>query len=506
MPESLNLNWGYTPQQEQTLSVERSVDKVSNSINDMVRKKEESDKAYDNSLMDIVKTTSGKYQDELYGMIEESKQKIKAIGKQNWNSKDLRTTREEILRDLQSSSQKANYVATTVPQLFAAIKADKYIDRDAANAAVNAELAKGVKNIDINALESVLSNSSYKNVKAMVGDAAGELYKNVIASDPYSVTKNGMILTNQVEYSNAFEHEKDATGKKLYNQDGTPKLKSALTDDAVQRVFDQTGNPNVVYDHFEKLYEQTAGANAVPSTEVGARRKAVMAVAKQFISDVSLQPSIKNLGAAQPRVTGAQNALELYQGKKLLDEKVKEETILAIDKDTKENGAQILKNKITDFYKGASNIQMIKSTEDGFFKDKKDRVLSAADMEKLGYISSSSAFYAPTGGTKSKHKITALGKAAGIEPFSGIAFTINGDKGQKSFKAFSGDVNNDKSRMKLVRSVYDATASTTDVGYELDQANAEANAITPEAFNAQWSNLQAGESLVGPDGKTYTKK
>jgi hypothetical protein len=30
--------------------------------------------------------------------------------------------------------------------------------------------------------------------------------------------------------------------------------------------------------------------------------------------------------------------------------------------------------------------------------------------------------------------------------------------------------------------------------------------ITPEAFNAQWARLRPGESLVGPDGKTYTKR
>lgn len=30
--------------------------------------------------------------------------------------------------------------------------------------------------------------------------------------------------------------------------------------------------------------------------------------------------------------------------------------------------------------------------------------------------------------------------------------------------------------------------------------------ITPEAFNKKWATLKSGESLVGPDGKTYTKK
>lgn len=30
--------------------------------------------------------------------------------------------------------------------------------------------------------------------------------------------------------------------------------------------------------------------------------------------------------------------------------------------------------------------------------------------------------------------------------------------------------------------------------------------ITPEEFNTQWSKLKSGETLVGPDGKTYTKR
>jgi hypothetical protein len=30
--------------------------------------------------------------------------------------------------------------------------------------------------------------------------------------------------------------------------------------------------------------------------------------------------------------------------------------------------------------------------------------------------------------------------------------------------------------------------------------------ITPEAFNKQWANLKQGQTLVGPDGVTYTKQ
>jgi hypothetical protein len=30
--------------------------------------------------------------------------------------------------------------------------------------------------------------------------------------------------------------------------------------------------------------------------------------------------------------------------------------------------------------------------------------------------------------------------------------------------------------------------------------------ITPAQFDAQWAKLKPGQSLVGPDGETYTKK
>jgi hypothetical protein len=34
---------------------------------------------------------------------------------------------------------------------------------------------------------------------------------------------------------------------------------------------------------------------------------------------------------------------------------------------------------------------------------------------------------------------------------------------------------------------------------------ATTGAMTPAAFNEKWATLNVGQSLVGPDGKTYTK-
>ena len=38
------------------------------------------------------------------------------------------------------------------------------------------------------------------------------------------------------------------------------------------------------------------------------------------------------------------------------------------------------------------------------------------------------------------------------------------------------------------------------------KATAPATTITPSEFDAQWAALKPGQTLVGPDGKTYTKK
>jgi hypothetical protein len=46
---------------------------------------------------------------------------------------------------------------------------------------------------------------------------------------------------------------------------------------------------------------------------------------------------------------------------------------------------------------------------------------------------------------------------------------------------------------------------TADVPAPTAQAPA-AGSITPEAFQAKWATLKPGQKLVGPDGKTYTKK
>lgn len=44
-----------------------------------------------------------------------------------------------------------------------------------------------------------------------------------------------------------------------------------------------------------------------------------------------------------------------------------------------------------------------------------------------------------------------------------------------------------------------------DKGY-FEGAQSSGGAISPEEFNSKWSTLKPGETLVGPDGKTYTKK
>lgn len=49
-------------------------------------------------------------------------------------------------------------------------------------------------------------------------------------------------------------------------------------------------------------------------------------------------------------------------------------------------------------------------------------------------------------------------------------------------------------------------AKNAGFGAKKEEPKAESTTITPEEFNARWQNLKSGDTLVGPDGKTYTKK
>lgn len=57
-----------------------------------------------------------------------------------------------------------------------------------------------------------------------------------------------------------------------------------------------------------------------------------------------------------------------------------------------------------------------------------------------------------------------------------------------------------------VEQVNPVPANSTPAKQQTNTTPPSGGTITPEQFDAQWANLQPGQSLVGPDGKTYTKK
>jgi hypothetical protein len=72
------------------------------------------------------------------------------------------------------------------------------------------------------------------------------------------------------------------------------------------------------------------------------------------------------------------------------------------------------------------------------------------------------------------------------------------------------DKSNWSDEMKMVADAYRARAEEAKAqGYGVkkeEEKKDEPKKITPAEFNAQWANLKSGQKLVGPDGKTYTKK
>lgn len=74
--------------------------------------------------------------------------------------------------------------------------------------------------------------------------------------------------------------------------------------------------------------------------------------------------------------------------------------------------------------------------------------------------------------------------------------TITSPEGLAEY-AFNGDPNTNISKYKEGKNEFARRGLGDD---------RKKSSITPEQFDAQWANLKKGQTLVGPDGKTYTKK
>lgn len=325
--EELRLNWGLDPQAQQSLSVAQGTNKITSSINEMVNRKVEDDRQNDAQLLDIVKNTSGRYQDEIYKLIDQGKQKIKDVGKANWNSRELRNTRSEVLNQVMSASKKANYVSERVPQLLAAIKSDPYIEKDYAIKAINDELDKGVAAADVDKIESIMNNPAYRNMTAVMRDAtnrwAGE---DQFTSDPFVERKSGNVLTNQFNYKKNWKVEKDANGN-VVMENSKPKLVSAIGNQEVKDILGMTGNADMAYQYFEKMFE--AQDPRVKQSEGEERRKLVLSLAGDYINHVVGAPSVKNLSTRMEQPDYVARALAIQNAKGKEREMIQGQTIEA---------------------------------------------------------------------------------------------------------------------------------------------------------------------------------
>lgn len=92
------------------------------------------------------------------------------------------------------------------------------------------------------------------------------------------------------------------------------------------------------------------------------------------------------------------------------------------------------------------------------------------------------------------YRINTNPKTRGQE--SVLVKTITSPEGLAEY-AFNGDPNTNISKYKEGKNEFARRGLGDD---------RKKSSITPEQFDAQWAKLKRGQSLVGPDGKTYTKK
>lgn len=106
------------------------------------------------------------------------------------------------------------------------------------------------------------------------------------------------------------------------------------------------------------------------------------------------------------------------------------------------------------------------------------------------------------------------GNKAGVRKIQNDMLIPADDSDLATIRNITGGFNlKDKStwseEMRIVDEAYRKRAEEAKAqgyGVKKDEKTEKPKTITPEEFNTQWAALKSGQKLVGPDGKTYTKK
>lgn len=454
VPE-LNLNWGFTPQQEQNLSVSKGMEAIASNIDESVRRKIEQDRKYDENLNNIIRSTTGKYQKEIIDQINESRDQLKSIGKTNWNNAELRTKRSDILQNLTSVSQKANYVAQMGSDWQKAIKENKYINQEDATKAYIEEINKPIKDVDISRLEDIVSGRLYVNHKVRVMDAVDKyLTPEVNESLPFTQRNNGMLVTGQYQFRKNYEAVKDASGRFQLDKNGMPVLRAVLTDNDVDNIIRSTGDYQGTFDYFKNMYETSNLENKVRPDEGDSYTKAILSFANNYINTVTHAYDYKHLGSTREYVPRTSTS-----GKAAADEtQARNEDVAAINSYLKNNEKASIQNRIEQAYKGASNFIIAKWGKDSYFKEtSSDRVLSLEEMKRSGKLNEGAKGYTLKPEFKEKYKL-----------FTGVSFMIPrgvGGSRKPQYYAFDGKFDNDTNIENLAKSIHNGTWKKGNVAF-----------------------------------------
>lgn len=485
----LNLDWRKTQQQEAANSVQLGIDRISESINEVVKRKREEDAAYDNSIKEVIARTAGDRQKDLMEYIESSKEDLKSIGSSGWrNSKELIKKREEILNNVVSASQKANWLSANVPKLYEMINADPYADKSKSIARLQQELSKPLFSkypasdpaLDVGVIQSIYSNPEYKDMNAVMRDALNKTVGDrIYSTEPITKLEGDVYTTYNLQHKSNLVSRKDAKGNielvpvyNVYGADGKLNEEETLQKkiEFADNVLANTGNSESVLKYYDDYFtaKNVPELRDVPQTAGEDRKKIVKQLIARYVVDtvggadykylgtrekdnaVSKQLAILNLKNNFLKQQVNERAQEMYQ---LLGE--------AAGGEGSESARASLKNRIESTIKGTGDYVFAMSPDDGYYRMKNDKILTTKDLleadqqEKNRYEKEKArkgdkakppSYYIDESGNLSDRA-----KRESVKPFTGIAYTRSksSDPFDKEYSTFGFDWNDPKALAKF---------------------------------------------------------
>lgn len=492
----LNIDWRYSPQQEQAMSVERGIDKISATINDVVRQKREEDRLYNENLRDIISKTSGQYQDDLYKIIDENREKLKQIGSNGWkNNKELLSAREEILRDLTSTSQKANYVSVRVPQLIEAINKDPYADKTRSIQDILAETKKGVREINIDKIESIYLSPEYKDMVAVMRDSLDKVVGDrMYTSDPVTRLDGDVYNIYQYQHKGNLKQIKKDDGTvevvpayNAYKADGSLDEEETRLNKLqfVESVLDKSGNRDSMLKYFDDYFTKINAPQLrnVPETAGAAREKIVKELAADYMNNTVGAYDYKYLGTREKDnyISKQITLLNLKNNflKQQINERAQEFYNLlneAKNPNTQSSAINSIRNRIEADTKNISDF-IVSSGDGEYFKGKQDRIFTKDELleldrkeleryqkekERKGDKAKPLNLYFNDGVIGDRFK------KEGIRQFSGISYSRpkSGDPFSKEYIAYEFDWNDPKALSKFAVDWTNSTFNKNAATYE----------------------------------------